>query len=252
MNITHPVPDKFIVTQSYTEHCKRADDNGWYKGFGAKPTTKPLVYYYPGLDLVVSGGCDILAAAIAPVTVVSDQGSGYGMHVRQEWKEDGNNWLLIYAHMERGSVQVKVGQVLKTGNVIGRMGYSGNCWPEGPGGMHLHFELRKNGIPVDPEVYLSQKPAEPILTTEPTVQPLFVPALPETVKAKVISDHVEIRRGPEDFSVWNGRLGRDQVVDVLEVQAPTPGSVWARIGYQQWCAIRYMGVTYLEFLSGQS
>lgn len=51
---------------------------------------------------------------------------------------------ITYAHLNR--VDVAVGSNVKVGDVIGLSGWTGNVIPEGPGGSHLHFEIRVNGI----------------------------------------------------------------------------------------------------------
>lgn len=57
----------------------------------------------------------------------------------------GENWQTQYCHMERGSVQVRPGQEVKTGEALGRVGLSGLT--EYP---HLHFTVRHRGDVVDP------------------------------------------------------------------------------------------------------
>jgi hypothetical protein len=49
----------------------------------------------------------------------------------------------LYAHLRRGSVQVRPGQAVRTGQVLGRVGNSGNT-----GGPHLHFQIADRLDPV--------------------------------------------------------------------------------------------------------
>jgi murein DD-endopeptidase MepM/ murein hydrolase activator NlpD len=53
----------------------------------------------------------------------------------------------LYAH--QSSIAVSVGEVVTRGEVIGYVGCTGSCT-----GPHLHFEVRLNGVPVDPMQYL--------------------------------------------------------------------------------------------------
>lgn len=54
-------------------------------------------------------------------------------------------WTSFYCHLRRGSVRVKVGQAVTTGEVLGLVGESGEAaFP------HLHFEVRRAGRLVDP------------------------------------------------------------------------------------------------------
>lgn len=55
----------------------------------------------------------------------------------------------IYAHLD--SFNVKVGDSVKKGDFIGRVGNTGNST-----GSHLHFELRVNNKPVDPKKYIEE------------------------------------------------------------------------------------------------
>jgi hypothetical protein len=61
--------------------------------------------------------------------------------------EHGDGWETQYAHMRRGSVAVRAGDVVKAGQRLGLVGLSGNT--EFP---HLHIEVRHRGRIVDPFV----------------------------------------------------------------------------------------------------
>lgn len=59
--------------------------------------------------------------------------------------DDGNGWQTMYCHMRKGSVRVKTGDRVETGQVLGLVGQSGAA--EFP---HLHLTVRHNGKWVDP------------------------------------------------------------------------------------------------------
>ena len=59
--------------------------------------------------------------------------------------DNGNGWQTMYCHMRRGSVRVKTGDRIETGQVLGLVGQSGAA--EFP---HLHLTVRHNGKWVDP------------------------------------------------------------------------------------------------------
>lgn len=73
-------------------------------------------------------------------------GGGYGNHVIID---HGNGLQTLYGHMEY--VDVKEGDEVKQGDVIGKMGRSGNV--RGATGIHLHFEVRDNGVKKVPSDY---------------------------------------------------------------------------------------------------
>ncbi|MCA0252626.1 MAG: peptidoglycan DD-metalloendopeptidase family protein [Actinobacteria bacterium] len=60
-----------------------------------------------------------------------------------------------YAHLTER--RVRVGESVRAGQVIGTVGWQGNVIPRGPGGSHLHFEIRRQGTPVNPMPYLRTK-----------------------------------------------------------------------------------------------
>lgn len=59
--------------------------------------------------------------------------------------DHGDGWVTQYCHMARGSLRVRVGEVVARGQQLGRIGLSGQTEFH-----HLHFELRKDGRVVDP------------------------------------------------------------------------------------------------------
>lgn len=73
---------------------------------------------------------------------------GYGNHVIID---AGNGIQILLAHLTYATV--KVGQHVNTGDVIGKMGRSGNV--HGVTGIHTHLEIRLNGVRVDPGRYVS-------------------------------------------------------------------------------------------------
>lgn len=61
--------------------------------------------------------------------------------------DNGNGTTTLYGHASK--LRVRAGQPVRAGQSIGNVGSTG--WSTGP---HLHFEVRKNGRPVDPTKYL--------------------------------------------------------------------------------------------------
>jgi murein DD-endopeptidase MepM/ murein hydrolase activator NlpD len=87
----------------------------------------------------------IWAAADGTVAKASSGtwGGGYGNHVIID---HGNGVKTLYGHMS--SINVKVGDTVKQGDVIGIMGNTGRVY--GVTGIHLHFEAIFNGVKKNP------------------------------------------------------------------------------------------------------
>ncbi len=100
-----------------------------------------------GVDIVTSGAYPGKGWEVREVTggtvkaVTSDQWRGKYVDVQTAPKE-----IERYQHL--ASTTVKVGQILKQGDVIGMAGTTGDST-----GVHLHFEVQKNGSPVEPSVW---------------------------------------------------------------------------------------------------
>ena len=110
------------------------------------PRVHPIfgtVRMHNGIDMSGAMGEPIYAAGAGEVVVAGDRG-GYGNAVVID---HGGQLGTLYAHQSR--LGVEVGQVVEKGDVIGFVGSTG--FSTGP---HLHFEVRLNGVPVDPLGYL--------------------------------------------------------------------------------------------------
>ena len=98
---------------------------------------------HDGIDLAAPVGTRVRAVAGGRVTTVHKWNYSYGKHV--VIKHRGSSSL--YAHMSR--INVHKGQKIKRGQVIGRVGSTGNST-----GPHLHFVLKKHGRSVNPARFI--------------------------------------------------------------------------------------------------
>lgn len=101
------------------------------------------VILHAGVDLAADTGDPIKAAGEGDVVTAGWLG-GYGNAVIID---HGGGLATLYGHQSQ--ILVGVGDHVKRGQVIGRVGCTGSCT-----GPHLHFEVRVNGNPVDPMPYL--------------------------------------------------------------------------------------------------
>lgn len=97
-----------------------------------------------GLDLAAAKGTPIYASHSGFVIYSGSEFSGYGKFVIIEHP---SGWSSFYGHLDHITAKEKT--FVNPGDRIGEMGDSGNAK-----GVHLHFELRKDKNPVDPEKYL--------------------------------------------------------------------------------------------------
>lgn len=119
--------------------------NGWitsYFGTRISPTSGKLKMH-EGLDVGGRYGTPIIAPADAVVTY-SGQKAGFGLFVQLD---HGYGIETLYAHSQK--LHVKKGDKVSRGNLIAEIGNTG--YSTGP---HLHYEVRVNGIAVDPLYFI--------------------------------------------------------------------------------------------------
>ncbi len=78
--------------------------------------------------------------------------------------DHGNGYTTKYFHLALGSVCVAVGEQVKAGQKIGDMGSTGYST-----GAHLHFQVEKNGVPVDPYPILVEE-TNPVVVNKPETE----------------------------------------------------------------------------------
>lgn len=98
---------------------------------------------HAGLDFAAPQGTPIYATADGIIKLAGNLGNGYGNHVVVD---HAFSYETLYGHMVR--IKVRAGQKIRRGEVIGWVGNTGKST-----GPHLHYEVHKNGRPVDPVYY---------------------------------------------------------------------------------------------------
>lgn len=136
---------------------------GVYNDKGARPAGAPIVKgwmsspfgervdpisgkkaWHEGMDFAGAKGSEVITVANG-VVVFAGYRDGYGQMVEIS---HGKDMRTRYGHHEE--VLVHAGQSVKRGDVIARMGSSGRST-----GPHVHFEILKEGRPVNPARYVS-------------------------------------------------------------------------------------------------
>lgn len=111
--------------------------------FGWRTPTKASVpKYHTGLDIAAVTGTKIKSATDGTVVLASSEGD-YGKHLEIEIGE----LLIIYAHCN--NIYLSNGDTVKQGQEIAEVGSTGNST-----GPHLHFEIRRNGKHIDPQLII--------------------------------------------------------------------------------------------------
>ena len=109
---------------------------------------------HSGQDFAVASGTNVVAAHGGTVVKAGGNGAGDGAAYGNAIViKHGNGTYSQYAHLSR--IDVRVGQVVKTGQHIARSGNTGNS-----SGPHLHFEIRTTanyGSAIDPVAFLRGK-----------------------------------------------------------------------------------------------
>lgn len=113
-------------------------------GFGTRidPVYK-VPKFHAGLDFTSPIGTPIYATADG---VVSDAGYNEGGYGNRVVINHGFGYETLYGHMYK--IKARAGQKIKRGEVIGYVGSTGKST-----GPHCHYEVHRNGNPVDPVYY---------------------------------------------------------------------------------------------------
>lgn len=133
--------DKMLASIPSIMPVKVTDLKQMASGYGYRmdpvyKTTK----FHTGMDFSADQGKQVFVTGDGTVEYADADYSGYGIHVIVD---HGFGYKTIYAHLSEK--YVKVGQKLKRGELIGLVGSTGKST-----GPHLHYEVRKNGEPLNP------------------------------------------------------------------------------------------------------
>jgi murein DD-endopeptidase MepM/ murein hydrolase activator NlpD len=122
-------------------------------GWGQRdPSCKHCSSYHTGVDFVPGRGTPVMAAMRGVVHTVENSG-GYGVYVIIEHDLHSQVWHTVYAHLKKNSIpeNIKPGTYVEIGDIIGKVGSTGTST-----GPHLHFEIRIDGVKVNPMPILNK------------------------------------------------------------------------------------------------
>jgi murein DD-endopeptidase MepM/ murein hydrolase activator NlpD len=128
-------------------------DAGWQlslewpaQGTVTSPFGRDGARWHPGLDIGILQSLDVRAAADGVVVLAGFMPGydGYGAIVAVQHRF---GYTTLYAHLERPLVQP--GVWVQAGENLGVAGCTGWCT-----GTHLHFEVRHDGVAIDPTLLM--------------------------------------------------------------------------------------------------
>lgn len=115
---------------------------------------------HDAIDIMASEGTPVVSASEGTVEKLffSNGGGGITVYVRSP----DQRWTYYYAHLQAYAPGLAEGQQVKRGQLLGRVGHTGNANPAGP---HLHFAINRmepgqkwyQGTPINPYPLLAGK-----------------------------------------------------------------------------------------------
>jgi murein DD-endopeptidase MepM/ murein hydrolase activator NlpD len=251
--------------------------------FGDNPDYYSKNYGYPGhngIDLAGAIDDPIHAAADGIVVDLGFDPKGYGNYIvlshrlpgdretphpltpspvltHREGETNVYSYSSIYGHMDKPSPIPKNNKV-NTGDLIGLLGWTGNVWPAGPAGAHLHFGLRdltrlsstyKGWI--DPIPFFIGLPAR----AQSTPIALATPVSSYVTIGSIVSladgiSYLNMRSAPSitDSIIYAVMYPPHPPFKVDEIYN-SGQDIWLRTGIY-WLAFKYNGFPYMQVLSG--
>lgn len=150
------IPDQVDILDVVGDYMDRAEakPSMWpargriISGFGVRsiPYSSSGYQFHTGVDILGSHGSSIWATAPGEVVFASYRGSLGNLVII----DHGFGYETYYAHLS--GLAVSVGEEVEKGQTIGYMGATGRTT-----GTHLHYEVHRNGSPVNPSNYLKER-----------------------------------------------------------------------------------------------
>lgn len=138
---------KFLESQKSILACRPSiwPAKGWANdGFGyRKSPFTGKKEFHEGLDISARKGTPVIAPADGFVSFVGNSNS-FGNYITIN---HGYGYKTRYGHLSK--ILVTKGQAVKRGENIGLIGSTGRST-----GPHLHYEVHRNDVPVDPKIYI--------------------------------------------------------------------------------------------------
>lgn len=128
-SVTPVAQGGLVIPVAGVEAAQLTDTWGESRGGGSRQ--------HNAIDIMAPRGTMVVAAAAGTIEkIFESKPGGHTVYVRSV---DGKT-VYYYAHLDAYRDGLAEGQRVRTGDVIGTVGSTGNASPEGP---HLHFEVKR-------------------------------------------------------------------------------------------------------------
>jgi murein DD-endopeptidase MepM/ murein hydrolase activator NlpD len=134
--VLEPERDAFEITEYTVVQWPLAANTTISSFFGYR-SCEGCSTMHSGIDFTPGAGVPIEAIADGVVVGSSVADGSWGVHVTIEHDIDGVTFRSAYAHMQSGSMTLEIGDTVTRGQVIGRVGNTGQSF-----GAHLHFVIQ--------------------------------------------------------------------------------------------------------------
>ena len=163
LNIRLGVYNNLTDNIIYSKKLNNNKKSSILKELAGKPSVKPAEGYlgsrygyrihpithtkkfHQGIDISGPAGTDVVAASDG-VVVNCRYSKSFGNVIKIKHKTADDEYETVYAHLDK--ILTVAGVKVKKGEIIGKMGSTGRST-----GSHLHYEVVKNGVLVDPIQY---------------------------------------------------------------------------------------------------
>ena len=136
-------PAERVIIVGTRERPRRAATGSFIRPMRGGTESMQFGGSHRGLDIAAPRGTSVMAADGGTVTFAGFN-SSYGNYIIIS---HGSVYSTLYAHLS--AMNVRRGDQVYRGQEIGRVGSTGNST-----GPHLHFEIIRNGTPVNPKIYI--------------------------------------------------------------------------------------------------
>lgn len=252
MILKYPVETYIQITQNFKPSSHKGLDLGHCSQ--ARWNDNSLVINkqlpFDGTNHWIIAPADGTVEAIMNTYATKDaSGNSYGNYVRIN---HGGGIVTMHAHLVKGSVCVKVGDKVKQGQRIGRMGTTGRS-----NGIHLHTEVRINGEKKDPQQYYYAFPEQALGSSIISGQDkilYYAPIVPverDTSKNQLKTlKYLNVRTGAGTNYPKVGQADTGSIFDYYDI-AEGGDYTWYMISENQWIA-QDKEETYLEIMPAET